>query len=292
MTWAWHGAYLQSINPNELIDAIDLTLKNVTSGRLVHAEPKNDRVWPNLPEVELVCVSPEHNGWTAFWGLTYPFCAQVFQQRALTGLLIGGEDEEFEGDTHTRHWTYMIWENGMLTDWFVSHPNNYFQSWSLARLNDYALNYLHRRNFATHINEIKRHSQFRELIADNPNAFIGQFSVFRRVTQTKISRATYKEWISLPTISALEKLPEIIPSPFAGPAYHVVPVAAHKAVKNGRITLATQPRSQDERILKHYYDWATTKIYLIDQMTLLRCQWFSAEPSATFNQYGEFFYWS
>jgi hypothetical protein len=235
--WYWHGAYVQSKSQAEIVEGIQTTMSMITQGRmLLGRERFNPGYFFSVGDLNLLFVSPQQENWTAFFGGGPPaFCTRVFETCHYSGLLIGGLDDDLLSEYSQRNsWTYMIWKEGAIVDWFVSNLSVYFDSefWSKQSITRVVQPYLRRLGF-----DISDLSKNTYLLSDPDNkyaqAFRGNLLELRNYTWPEVNDETVKNWLALLAREALAKAPEVLNIPFSGSVYEMDDIAIYHDVERG-----------------------------------------------------------
>ncbi len=247
--WYWHGTYVQSKSQTEIIEGIRTTMSMITRGRMLPAgEHFNPGYFFSVGDINLLFVSPQQQNWTAFFGGGPPaFCTRVFETCHYSGLLIGGLDDDLLAEYSQRNsWTYMIWKEGTIVDWFVSNLAVYFDmnEWSEQSITRIVLPYLSRLGFD--ISDLSKQSSLLRVPGNKyAQAFSGNLLELRNYTQPEIRDETIKNWLGLQAREALAKSPEVLSIPFMGSAYEMDDIAVYHDVQRGLISPRPKGHHQD-----------------------------------------------
>lgn len=247
--WYWHGAYVQSKSQAEVVEGIQTTMSMITQGRMIlGGEHFNPGYFFSVGDISLLFVSPQQENRTAFFGGGMPaFCTRVFETCHYSGFFIGGLDDDLLAEYSQRNsWTYMIWKEGVIVDWFVSNLSVYFDSefWSQQSITRVVLPYLHRLGF-----DISDFSKNTYPVNDLDNryaqAFSGNLLELRNYTRPEVNDKTIKNWLALLTREALAKSSEVLNIPFTGSAYELDDMAIYHDVQRGLRSPHPEDNNQD-----------------------------------------------
>jgi hypothetical protein len=201
----------------------------------------------SVGDINLLFVSPQQDNWTAFFGGDPAFCTRVFETRHYSGLFIGGIDLLIPRKYGRRDsWSYMIWKEGVIVDWFVSNLSLYFDMdyWSKRSITRVVFPYLDRLEF-----EVSGLTQEPSLLSvpdtNYAQAFRGNLLELRNYTLPKVGDKMIKNWLELPAIEALDKSPKVLQIPFSGSAYEIDDIAVYHDVRRGLLSPRPEDNNQD-----------------------------------------------
>lgn len=260
--WYWHGAYIQSKSQTEVVEGIQTTMSVITQGKLLPAGKHfNPGYFFSVGDINLLFVSPQQQNWTAFFGGGPPtFCTRVFEACHYSGLLIGGLDDDLLAEHSQRNsWTYMIWKEGTIVDWFVSNLAVYFDmnEWSEQSITRIVLPYLSRLGFDT--SDLSKKSSLLKVRGNKyAQAFRGNLLELRNYTRPEVNDETIKNWLALLAREALAKSPEVLNIPFMGSVYEMDDIAIYHDVQRG----LRSPHPKDHHQARYYQDMYNRGIQL------------------------------
>lgn len=292
MPRAWHGAYVQTQSQSEVASAVQGVIEGATDRKLLlMVDPAGVEYRLAALSLQLLCVSPQEGEWVAFWGATQRLCSLVFEQKHLSGLLIGGEYEILEQLDHSSYWYYMIWQEGVIVDWFVSRPRYYFKIWSESARKSMIIPYLVRLGAISHADRVKGTGAL-NLVEEHSELFSGDLNAIRSFALSSLSAESIKAWLASSARWALVQIPEILAVPFGGPDYDIVSMAVYHDVRRGVLSPSPQDYPYQDSMVKDAYEWSKSTIRRVSEFRPMAFQWVNAESgSPRLDQFRHVFYW-
>lgn len=141
----WYGAYIYAdINQIGIKHGV---LNTVSSFAPAHAGLISPEQFTGLHQSaalkwNLIVVSPKRRGWIGLWGGTPAFQRRLFQNLACSGITL-----EMEDGRDASFWSYRLWQDGAVADWFISDPSQYFASWDDASVRNALSPYLKQQGY-------------------------------------------------------------------------------------------------------------------------------------------------
>ena len=232
MSWYWHGAYVIGVSQADLANKIKHLVDTFTDHKMqFNPDYINSRGYA-FGGVAFACVSPQLKNWTAFWGGGNKFASELFMANKLSGLIIDGWDEfPFEYTLQKENvWEIQFWENGQLSDWFVSDPEYYFDDWGKS-LESFLLPFIQAK---TGEKIDKKRKAILEYVKNTPEIFREGIALkLTKYAFPKIGTESLEHFLSLSTLPAIKRLKGILNIPFMGCDYHVSDIAIYLDLEKG-----------------------------------------------------------
>jgi len=288
MSWIWHAAYVRSKSQKDVVNIIRTTVEAATRHKLrMVTETTRTEYRVAALALQFLCVSPQESRWTVFWGGTHRFCSFVFESQRLSGFLIGGEDEGIEEPDYSNYWYYVVWQEGVIADWFVWKPRHYFSEWSEEMRRKIVLPYLSRRVLTAKPDK-GGEKRTLKLIEEHPEAFGSDLNILSPFLKPDLGEEALRKWLTSRARVALTQAPQILKLPFVGPEYDEVAMATYYDVKRGVSSLSPQDPDVQE-----LYEWGASKIYRINEFQPLVFRWIDGKYRSPllFNEFNDVFYW-
>ncbi len=285
MTWNWHAAYVQATSQMALVEVMKKGVELYTDhdAWLVGTESAGHFRQACL-DLQFICVSNVVNGQVAVWGCTAAFLARLLRDFGLSGILLAGEDHELEEPIASDHWTYMVFEKGQLTDWYVSNPEFYFTTWSDHSLQEFAVPFVYgEKKVASPLNVIA--------LREHWALFGGNSERLWPYVKDGISLATVKAWLAARPIEALAQVAHVLSVPFSGSAYHPFAMAVYFDLRHQPRNPAIGPNEVEASIWE-IYDRLLDRASELERFVPLVFSWVNAASTEKmYLDYGERFSW-
>ncbi len=240
MIYYWLAAYVQSQSQEQILDDIRKTDFWGVNVKLVLNPADVGRPFNHVAQRwRLVFLTPDVNGWIGMLGSTPAFYMQVFRKNKYSGLIL-----EMIDDEHWRLWSYQVWENGVLVDWFITQPVNNFDVWAISTLEEVVMPYLALKNMDQMIEDISD-----ELPESIGSAFNGELTLLKEkhlltdISQLNGNSADKNETVAdlfSPTPEGFEEFLSFLNLPYARLDYNPVDLGIYHDVKRGRVDLSKQ----------------------------------------------------
>jgi hypothetical protein len=268
--------YVSSIDQGTLIQGMQKVAASASRGRLRLRIVTTESARIYAGTGNLVCISPEQDGWTAAWTDSHRFCSLVFANCRLSGLLLGTDDR--------RYWQYALWRDGEIADWFVSNPIQYFDQWSTNALSDFVGPYLVKHGV---LPEAVESGNIRDTIRTNLSAFRGTYQTLLPYLQSGTSEDCYEAWRIEEPIYALDQSSDVLNILFTGLEYGDEAVALYADFRFGKIPLEQAGDYELEN-----YQRSRDAIPRIDEFALLYFVFPDGEDyKLRYTELDELFYW-
>jgi len=167
----WYGAYVTHDSTQSAIK--DGVLSTIRTFEPAAAQNLEENEFVGLYQYaalkwNLLIISPLKDGCVGLWGTTPKFLHNVFQGNSYSGIILELEDEK-----DYKFWSYKVLDKGTITDWFVSDPPKYFDSWDVDSIRKYLRPYVADRAHQPVI-------QVESLDKLSPDLFTGKLDVLER----------------------------------------------------------------------------------------------------------------
>jgi hypothetical protein len=249
MSSVWVTGFCTNSSVETVARSIVHTVESTTAGILKQVE---DLGRLRIHTLSLACVSPEENGWIAFWHEYYWFTLQTFRLNHLSGLMMSVLEESVKSS-----WDYIIWEDGKITEWFVSNPLFFFyENDALEFLEPFIKEYIGNTCSTEALNDLTIKD-----ILSLPGIFEDTNNTILRFARQGIEAADINDWKKLGAVDAHLKAPELFAIPYVGLAYRMNDLKLAVDIERGKVDLrsANNPIFRDAEWMSRVKSF--TKLY-------------------------------
>ena len=153
--------------------------------------------------IEFMAVAPQRGHWTAFWYSSSLVALRVFRECSFSGILFEG------GDNGTRRvWSYMIWREGTIANWFVSDVETEFETWGPVTTEDVLHPFIEYC-----VGQPVGLTSARLLATEYEELFQADISLLSQLCHKSVDEADILFWLSLDSYHALQQLVTIFDLP-------------------------------------------------------------------------------
>jgi hypothetical protein len=240
MSWDWVAGHVRSKSQNDVIQAVRKLAEVATDGNLRPAEIGNvENTTHNFsPLVFLTVASYQSKGWLTFWNGARRFVSWIFNVGRFSGILFHGNDH-LSGNPASESWDYTLWEDGSITDWYISNPEYEFMEWGLEALESIVVPYLRKKEVNIEVGDttpMNRRTVIQSVIRKTLHVFQPHVASLQKCLDLLVPLDVVDEWHTLSAIDAMYEIPRVFDLPFAGPDYNIVDLAVYLDILRGKIS--------------------------------------------------------